>query len=662
MLTLKKIEIFYPKNQKQSFYELPEYFFLKIEKTLKKIQIIARDVSFLPAKSIDFVFTLENFSYETMFCHGFQSWTYSREYSLNEKIPPLRFLRPLLLPYGEAHFYSPKGNLFSASYTYFRKDEEILFLGSLLEKQAYTFFAYNKETNELIVSLDTDGLNLKPNSPFLEIYYEKGNLKTLFLKYANLLKIPAKKIPFSKGYTSWYNLYNKINESYLLEVLYEFSARKIPLDYFQIDDGWQNKVGDWLLVNKKFPSGMAFLSEKIKQANYKAGLWLAPFIAEKNAEIIKKNPQFLLLNQDGHLVKAGFNPLWSYTFYALNWQKSEVQDYLSEVFKTVFQQWNFDMVKLDFLYAAALIPQNGKSRAQLMEEALLFLRKLCPKKVILGCGVPLVPAAGKVDFCRIGSDVGLKWEDGFLKFCNFRERVSVINSLTSTLSRNHQNQIFYGNDPDVFILRHIKDSLSKRKIALRPQERYTLYLLNLIFGQLVFTSDNPKEYSPEELQLYYLQFPWPKIEVKRQIFKENLLQADIQTKNDQYLLLSNLSTQKKSVSLANSYYFCREKKEFYAPLTKIELLPHESLLLFCFNPNPYAFAGSLSHLLPGSEFTVRKLSPQGLKVSYEKKAILREELYFVGGPKEIRISPQWQMEIRQEKNLTLWKFSPVKYF
>ncbi len=30
-------------------------------------------------------------------------------------------------------------------------------------------------------------------------------------------------------------------------------------------------------------------------------------------------------------------------------------------------------------------------------------------KIILGCGVPLMPAFGKVDFCRIGADVDLEW-------------------------------------------------------------------------------------------------------------------------------------------------------------------------------------------------------------------------------------------------------------
>ncbi|EKC48560.1 hypothetical protein OBE_15116, partial [human gut metagenome] len=41
-----------------------------------------------------------------------------------------------------------------------------------------------------------------------------------------------------------------------------------------------------------------------------------------------------------------------------------------------------------------------------MCEAMDFLRECVGEKMILGCGVPLMPAFGKVDYCRIGADYG----------------------------------------------------------------------------------------------------------------------------------------------------------------------------------------------------------------------------------------------------------------
>lgn len=46
----------------------------------------------------------------------------------------------------------------------------------------------------------------------------------------------------------------------------------------------------------------------------------------------------------------------------------------------MFDEWHFDMVKLDFLYAAAIEPRNNKTRGQLMCEAMDFLRECCGDK------------------------------------------------------------------------------------------------------------------------------------------------------------------------------------------------------------------------------------------------------------------------------------------
>jgi hypothetical protein len=55
------------------------------------------------------------------------------------------------------------------------------------------------------------------------------------------------------------------------------------------------------------------------------------------------------------------------------------------------------------------------------------------------------------------------------------------------------------NDPDVFILRSVDQKLSR-------EQRYTLFLINLIFGGLIFTSDYIEEYSPEEERLFQIVY------------------------------------------------------------------------------------------------------------------------------------------------------------
>ncbi|MDR9824349.1 hypothetical protein RCJ22_01860, partial [Vibrio sp. FNV 38] len=127
--------------------------------------------------------------------------------------------------------------------------------------------------------------------------------------------------------------------------------------------------------------------------------------------------------------------------------------YLAEVFRTVFDEWGFDLVKLDFLYAAAPYGTEEESRAGRMIRAMKLIRSWCGDTLVLGCGVPLMPAFGLVDYCRIGCDVGPDWDSTVLMRMTHRERVSTKNSIDDTTYRRQLNGRAFMNDPDVFFLR-----------------------------------------------------------------------------------------------------------------------------------------------------------------------------------------------------------------
>lgn len=138
----------------------------------------------------------------------------------------------------------------------------------------------------------------------------------------------------------------------------------------------------------------------------------------------------------------------------------------------VFTDWGFDLVKLDFLYAAAPVNLPTESRAKRMRRAMGFLREMCGEHLIIGCGAPLMPAFGLVDYCRIGCDVGLDWDGSFIMKMAHRERISTKHSLENTLFRRGLNGRAFGNDPDVFFLRSDNLKLSGgRKRCLRAPTR-----------------------------------------------------------------------------------------------------------------------------------------------------------------------------------------------
>ena len=48
------------------------------------------------------------------------------------------------------------------------------------------------------------------------------------------------------GYTTWYNYYGSITEDIVIRDLEALSKLNEKVDIFQIDDGQQKAIGDWL--------------------------------------------------------------------------------------------------------------------------------------------------------------------------------------------------------------------------------------------------------------------------------------------------------------------------------------------------------------------------------------------------------------------------------
>ena len=244
------------------------------------------------------------------------------------------------------------------------------------------------------------------------------------------MNVPKLKAPRLTGWTSWYNYFTNISEEIILKNLEAFSKKETPIDLFQIDDGYQQAVGDWLKIKPSFPNGMQDIANKIKTKGYKTGIWLAPFICASNSDIFKHKRNWILKDASGQMVKAGYNKAWGGWYYALDFYQKEVQGYISGVCLTIFDKWGYDLIKLDFLYAVCLSPPPNKTSEQVMSEVMDFLRHIAGDKWLLGCGVPLGAAFGRVDYCRIGGDVHLTWEDKWVAWQGLRERTSTLASPT----------------------------------------------------------------------------------------------------------------------------------------------------------------------------------------------------------------------------------------
>ncbi|MBQ9898312.1 MAG: alpha-galactosidase [Ruminococcus sp.] len=439
---------------------------------------------------------------ERLFLNGYQSWTDSYEHRVTgkmhglERVPARLRQKYELSQYGDYNFADypvEAGKLHGWSYGYIRYREEFDFIGSLAEDSGFTKIMMSVPDNSITLEKDCSGLTVSKDYCALKVLFKTGSEEQVFDTYFELLgtKLDPRAKPVF-GYTSWYRHYQNISEDIIRTDLAGLCSQKYKPDVFQIDDGYQTAVGDWLSVDEtKFPQGMKSVADMIKAEGMTAGLWLAPFVCEEKSDVFVHHKDWLLTDSHGEFVRGGSN--WS-GFYALDIYNKDFREHLKKVFDTVVNEWGYKLLKLDFLYAACIIPRAEKSRGTVMADGMKLLRELAGDALILGCGVPLASAFGRVDYCRIGCDVCLDWDDKPLMRLTHRERVSTRTTVLDSVFRRQLNGRAFLSDPDVFLLRSDNTSMN-------ADQKLCLAEVNTLCGSVLFTSDNAADYGEEQLKV-----------------------------------------------------------------------------------------------------------------------------------------------------------------
>lgn len=438
------------------------------------------------------------------FANGFQSWTDTKEFTKNERMSDLGFVgktffgKKFGLNYvGDYTFCRQAencGEFHSHGLAYVRNDKTFDFFGSLDERTGFTVIYADMNKNTLTFTKDLEGIVISEHYEILNLYFTSGGYDEVFDSYFETLGIKPRTVDKIKGYTSWYNYYQEISEDIILRDLRSLSAENDYVNTFQIDDGYQTAVGDWLSIDKKkFPHGMKPIADEIHKDGLKAGIWLAPFGAQFNSNVAKQHPDWLIKDEKGKPIPVGAN--WG-GFYGIDFYKKDAAEYIRNCFDTILNDWGFDMVKLDFLYACSIIPMYNKTRGQIACEAMDFIRECVGDKLILGCGVWMLPCFGKVDYMRIGADMALGWKHTLLRKMMHREDVSTPNAIHNSVYRRCFNGRAFLCDPDVFLLR-------RTNIKFAPEQQELLAKFIKLFGGVLFMSDNVGDYDKKQLELFH---------------------------------------------------------------------------------------------------------------------------------------------------------------
>lgn len=531
--------IFEFKNKEDSLDD----FEFKIEDSLK-LSLSLKTKKYLEKIVIKYeILKPENFMF---FRNGFSSWSPSFFIHKEQKfrLPPIKVLK--------YHYLNPKepDEKVSYSFTILKGSNYLLIYP---EKTNFLTYFY-LEDNELNIVFEVDKL-VFGKVDFPKIIFEEKDKVVLNNDFNQKFY----------GWTSWYYYYRKIDRDAILKNIEYIDKLPIKLDFFQIDDGWQDSIGDWN-ESLNFKNSLKMISEKIKEKGVKPGIWLAPFVIEKSSKVFKDKSKLILKNKSGNLVKAGFNPLWSGYFYTFDITKEDFLDYILEKLINL-KNIGFELFKLDFLYAGFLSFITKRETESILDRFVYIMKRIKEElkdSIILACGAPYILVDNIYDILRIGPDTKDGWKDLFTRLIGFSGNVEAFNSLRNTLLRPLVTKRFFLSDPDVVFL---------KPKNLGRFEKETILIVDYFLSNIIFFSDplfnlNSEDFSfllkLKEIRDYYiLDFD----------FKDYLFKYKISSKDGFIELFVNLSDKKFEIEKnGNELFKKREDKIIYPHETRVFIL------------------------------------------------------------------------------------------
>ncbi len=126
------------------------------------------------------------------------------------------------------------------------------------------------------------------------------------------------------------------------------AAAKAGCEYFVIDAGWyaelhedwSQTIGAWQPTASRWPHGLKFVLDRIRQAGMIPGLWLEPEVAGAKSVLAQKPDNWFLVRHGKRVLKN--------SRFLLDFRNPEVRAYLNEVIARLVSDYGVGYIKMDY--------------------------------------------------------------------------------------------------------------------------------------------------------------------------------------------------------------------------------------------------------------------------------------------------------------------------
>jgi len=263
------------------------------------------------------------------------------------------------------------------------------------------------------------------------------------------------------GWNDWQYYRNDKTQQDILEscdALKKLKESGWPLEFVQVDGGYCLHLSEWTVPKPEFSMGIPALSEYVRNAGFRFGLWFAPYIQNVATEVVRTHPEWLLRDEAGRIVELGSSNVGRSVL--IDYTVPGTLEWLGAMIRMLVVDWKVEWIKLDgpniAVYRRGRLRDPHCTVQQMMRRTHRVICENASGALVEGEG-GMTAALGYVDLHRVQTDNHTKWFDRNDASRPYAPRVYGKELIMSFLHRiwwcNHRENIILRDYPSPHCLR-----------------------------------------------------------------------------------------------------------------------------------------------------------------------------------------------------------------